>query len=62
MDHNPGVVAIMGMSLSYNLMNMVGWLVMRPPILHLRTKFVITHFYDKEGGSVLLKSMDGGRS
>ena len=36
LDHIPSVVAIVGMPLHYFLMIMVGWLVMTPPILHLK--------------------------
>jgi len=56
------------------LMNMVGWLLMRPPILHLPNYKIIneickyfsfhialSYLFIKDG-STLLKSRDGGRS
>ena len=78
LDHFPGVVAIMGMPLHCFLMNMVGWLLMRPPILHLSNHRIVsdqidiffsflfllysTSYLYIEDGSSLLKSRDGGRS
>jgi len=73
LDHIPGVVAIVGMPLHSFLMIMVGWLVMRPPILQLWKKIIkllvniiiiiiIIPILYIEGGSSLLKSRDGGRS
>jgi len=78
LDHIPGVVAMMGMPLHYFLMIMVGWLLMRPPILHLPNHkiiseickyflflfsfFIALSYLYINDGSALLKSRDGGRS
>ena len=78
LDHIPGVVAIVGMPLHCFLLIMVGWLLMRPPILHLKNHvsnhidiyfsllffllYIALSYLYTEDGSKLLKSRDGGRS
>lgn len=46
LDHIPGVVGIVGMPLHCFHIIIVGWLLMRPPILHLKNHRIVSNHID----------------